>query len=163
MNVTFACPRCEQPARVEIDPAQSEYACPRCQQVIHVPAGAIDEGRVRRCLACPSTDLYLRKDFPQRLGVALVVLGFAASTVAWGFGRPILTFAILFATALVDVVLYLAVPNALMCYRCGAQYRGLPGLDGYEGFHLETHERYRQQRMRLAEQKKAAATHADAK
>ncbi len=37
------------------------------------------------------------------------------------------TFAILFATALIDVVLYLIVPDALMCYRCGAMYRQAEG------------------------------------
>ena len=51
-----------------------------------------------------------------------------------------LTYAILFATALVDVVLYLVVPNGLMCYPFGArQYRGAPGSDSHEPFQLETH------------------------
>ncbi|HEY2761947.1 MAG TPA: hypothetical protein VGI75_14420, partial [Pirellulales bacterium] len=59
------------------------------------------------------------------------------------------TFGILFATALVDVALYLIVPNALMCYRCGAMYRGAAEIDSHGSFNLETHERHRQQKIRL--------------
>ncbi len=115
-----------------------------------MPADAFEGDQLRRCLVCPSTDLFVRKDFPQRLGVGIVVLGIAASSIAWGYSLPILTFAILSATALLDVVLYLLVPNALMCYRCGAQYRLAPGMDRHGAFNLETHERYRQQAARMA-------------
>src|SRR6185369_4922364 len=94
--------------------------------------------------------LFVRKDFPQRVGVAVVVVGIVASCVAWAYMAVIATFAILFATALIDVVLYLVVPDALMCYRCGAQYRGFGGLSAHGAFNLETHERYRQQASRMA-------------
>ncbi len=130
--------------------------CAQCGTELSIPDCAIENGRLRRCLICPSTDLYARKDFPQRLGVLIVTIGFMASCVTWAYERPIATFAILFSTALVDVVLYLFMPNAVMCYRCGAQYRGLAESDDYEGFHLETHERHRQQQMRLAQHRKQA-------
>ena len=119
-----------------------------------MPAGAVAEGRVRRCLVCPSTDLFVRKDFPQRLGVTIVTIGLLASCVAWAKTEVYLTFAILFATAVIDVMLYFIVPNALMCYRCGAMYRGAADIDEHESFNLETHERYRQQKIRLAELQK---------
>ncbi len=104
-----------------------------------------------RCLVCPSTDLFVRKDFPQRLGVGIVIVGIVGSSIAWGYTYTIATFAILFATALIDVVLYLVVPDALMCYRCGAMYRGVDGMEGHGAFNLETHERYRQQAARMAQ------------
>ncbi len=151
MNLTFACPQCEESARVDLEVDADRLTCPHCQTTIKLPAHSFEAGQMQRCLICPSRDVYLRKDFPQRLGVLIVVLGFAASTVTWAYSRPIWTFAILFATALVDVVLYLVMPNAVSCYHCGAQYRGLPDSDRYSGFDLETHERHRQQKMRLAE------------
>ena len=117
-----------------------------------VPPDAFEGGHLCRCLVCPSTDLFVRKDFPQRLGVGIVLLGIIGSSVAWGYSLPIMTFAVLFATALVDVVLYLLVPDALMCYRCGAQYRLSQGMDRHGAFNLETHERYRQQAARMAGQ-----------
>jgi hypothetical protein len=153
MNITFSCPHCEAANRSEISAGAPELVCAGCSKELNPPPDAIIDGQVRRCLVCPSTDLFVRKDFPQRLGVMLVTIGLVASCVAWAYSQLYLTFAILFGTALVDVVLYLVVPNALMCYRCGAMYRGAAGIDGHGSFDLETHERHRQQKMRLAELK----------
>jgi hypothetical protein len=151
MNITFSCPQCEAANRCEVSAGTLELVCTGCGKELNPPADAIVDGQVRRCLVCPSTDLFIRKDFPQRLGVALVTIGLVASCVAWAYSQLYLTFAILFGTALVDVVLYLIVPNALMCYRCGAMYRGAADIDAHGSFNLETHERHRQQKMRLAE------------
>lgn len=156
MNLTFACPQCEETARIDLPPDAERLTCPHCQTTIQTHPRSLVDSQLQRCLVCPSRDVYLRKDFPQRLGVLIVVLGFAASTVTWAYSRPIWTFAILFATALVDVVLYLVMPNAVSCYHCGAQYRGLPQSDGYAGFDLETHERHRQQKLRIAEHQRAS-------
>lgn len=152
MNVTFSCPRCHQGVRGEVVPGDIALDCSACGQPITIPADAFDGQQLCRCLVCPSTDLFVRKDFPQRLGVGVVVMGIVGSSIAWGYTLPILTFAILFATALVDVVLYLVVPDALMCYRCGAQYRLAEGTERHGAFNLETHERHRQQAARMASQ-----------
>jgi thymidylate kinase len=95
----------------------------------------------------------VRKDFPQRVGVALVALGVVGSSIAWAYSLLVPTFAILFATALADVVLYLIVPDELMCYRCAAEYRMAEGLERHGAFNLETHERYRQQAARLGRER----------
>ncbi len=150
MNVTYACPACDQAARVEILPGGEAVECPHCGHRVEAPADAWDGPRLMRCLCCPSRDLFVRKDFPQRLGVAIVVAGFIASAIAWNYYLVYTTFGILFGTALLDVVLYLLFGNALSCYRCGATYRGLEGLDSHQPFDLEIHERYRQQAARNA-------------
>ena len=165
MRITYACPACH--ATVTHDGADrgGELACPQCAAVVPVPADAIawigpDGGaaaagsgrlRLRRCMVCPGTELFARKDFPQRLGVAIVVAGFAASCVTWAWQLLIPTFAILFGTALVDVVLYMLMPECLTCYRCGARYRGDGVADAVGGFDLETHEKHRQQVARSRE------------
>lgn len=151
MNVTFRCSSCQQTNRVDFDEKTSTIPCAHCQRAIAVPAGAVAEGRVHRCLVCPSTELFARKDFPQRLGVAIVIVGFALSCLAWNSYRVYATFGILFATALVDLALYVIMGESLNCYRCDAQYRGLESLAGHRGFDLATHERYRQQAARLAQ------------
>ncbi len=153
MNITFPCPKCEAHDRTDIQPGDTSFACRHCGQTISIPLAAIDHGEVQRCLACPSNDLFVRKDFPQRLGVALVAVGVIGSSIAWAYGAVIWTFAILFASALADVALYVIVPDALMCYRCGAMYRGAKNMDRHGAFDLETHERYRQQSARLAEKR----------
>ena len=108
--------------------------------------------RVTRCLVCPSTELFVRKDFSQKLGVGIVVCGFIISSIFWYYRMPFWTYGVLFATALIDVILYVLVGNVLHCYRCQAQYRGVPGLDNHEPFSLETHEKHRQQQIRLKQQ-----------
>ena len=110
-----------------------------------------------RCLVCSSTELFIRKDFSQRLGVTIVVAGIVVSSVFWEYRMPYWTYGVLFATALIDVVLYFTVGNVLQCYRCQAQYRGVPGSENHGGFDLETHEKYRQQRARLAERAKTSS------
>ncbi|HUY31644.1 MAG TPA: hypothetical protein VMV69_02615 [Pirellulales bacterium] len=156
MNVTFACPRCTETSRAEVNPGSPGLTCRHCGLALEAPDDAYDEGQLVRCLSCPSSDLFVRKDFPQRLGVAIVVAGFAASCVTWYLYQKEMTFAVLVATALVDVVLYRLVGDSLVCYRCGAQYRQLPGLEGRAGFDLATHERHRQQAARLAQRKSTA-------
>jgi hypothetical protein len=152
MNVTYRCPQCDGTVRARLADRQTHLTCSHCGRQIAAPEGAISEGRIKRCLVCPSTDLFARKDFPQRLGVALVVFGFIASSIAWANYQVLLTFAILFATALVDLVLYLVMGESLTCYRCHAQYRGFEDIERHGGFDLETHERYRQMAARLKEQ-----------
>src|SRR4051812_5802178 len=106
MNVTFACPRCQESARVEITPAHAALDCPHCQAQMPIEPDTITPEGLRQCTACGSRDLFVRKDFPQRLGVGIVVTGFIASSIAWSQYMTVLTFAILFATALIDVALY---------------------------------------------------------
>jgi hypothetical protein len=156
MNVAFACPRCDESARVEVPEGAASITCPSCRGELILPEGAYRNGEVTHCLVCPSTELFVRKDFPQRVGVAIVVTGFALSCITWYLYLPYWTFAVLFATAAIDVVLWFIVPNCLNCYRCDAQYRGLQGLEKHAGFDLETHERYRQQAIRLREAAYAA-------
>lgn len=151
MDIRFVCPQCEVPARVEFALDTRVIACPHCQYAWQVPDDAFEGGELRRCLCCPSSDLFIRKDFPQRLGVAIVVVGFAASTLAYWNYQVLLALGILFAVAAIDVVLYVLVGDALMCYRCQAQYRGFAGHERHGAFQLQTHERYRQQAARLGQ------------
>jgi hypothetical protein len=165
MRITYACPGCD--AAVTHDQVEScrRLVCPSCHAELDVPAdavawigpggGPVEPGagrmRLRRCMVCPSKELFARKDFPQRLGVAIVVAGFAASCVTWAWRLLVPTFAILFATALLDVILYLLMPECLTCYRCAARYRGDGVADDVGGFDLETHEKHRQQQARSRE------------
>ncbi|MCC7086079.1 MAG: hypothetical protein IT427_13840 [Pirellulales bacterium] len=151
MNVTYSCPKCESINQAEIGDDATAMSCSHCEHTLQIPPGALNDGKVTRCLACPSADLFVRKDFPQRLGVTLVTIGLLGSSVAWAYGYLYWTFGILFASALVDLLLYALVPNALMCYHCGAMYRGVRNMEEHGSFSLEVHERHRQQKIRLAE------------
>lgn len=151
MLLTYRCPKCEATARANVDAQAEEIACHRCGHTIRIDPSVLDDGGVHRCLVCPSKELFVRKNFPQRLGVAIVVIGFAISCVTWYFRLVVATFAVLFATAAIDVLLYWLMGNVLECYRCGAQYSGAADTDEHGHFDLEIHERYRQEKIRLAE------------
>jgi len=157
MNVAFRCPQCDQTSSADLTPEMRELACPSCAAKWPVPAGSVTD-TVSQCFICPSTELFVRKDFSQSLGVAIVVAGVVASSAFWAWHMPYWTYGVLFTTALIDVVLYLLVGNVLQCYRCHAQYRDVPALSQHGGFDLETHEKYRQQRLRLAEQARSASS-----
>lgn len=155
MNVTFRCPHCDELSTADLAVGQSELSCSACAAQWPIPPGSIEPAALRRCVICPSTELFVRKDFSQPLGVAIVVVGFIVSSVFWYYRMPVWTYAVLFATALIDVVLYFTVGNLLQCYRCQTQYRGVPGLESFGGFDLETHEKHRQQKIRLAQMPQA--------
>jgi hypothetical protein len=109
-----------------------------------------------------TTDLYIQKDFPQGLGLFIVGVGFAISTVFWYYEMPIPAYLVLIVSALVDLLLYHQVGNVTICYRCLCQLRGLGTNpdDRYRPFDLATGERYRQERIR-AEQLRERGAHAD--
>jgi hypothetical protein len=152
MNVTFRCPQCAGLDRAVFDQSTAELACRHCQTRWPVPPGAATAGQLMRCIICPSTELFVRKDFSQSLGVAIVAGGAIGSSIFWFYRMPLWTYGVLFATALIDVILYCTVGNLLQCYRCQAQYRDVPGLDDHQAFNLETHEKHRQQQHRLEAQ-----------
>ena len=148
MRIAFSCSSCEQTAHADFDAQTTRLSCPQCGQQTTVPEHAFRGDVVQRCLVCPSGDLYVRKDFPQRLGVLIVAIGIVGSSIAWHYGQIYWTFGLLFASALVDLLLYTLVGNALMCYRCGALYRDVD-MKEHAGFDLETHERHRQIAARM--------------
>ena len=148
--VRFTCPQCRVLNSHEFDQSTTELSCHSCQTRVKVTEDALEDSGLVQCLVCPSTELFVRKNFPQRLGVTIVVLGFALSCWAWYHHMVVATFAILMATALIDVLLFAFVGEILECYRCHAQYVGITGMDAHEGFDLEIHEKHRQQMARLS-------------
>src|SRR5690606_2211634 len=96
-----------QVSRSPISLEGEPVVCTRCGSAIHFPREAVEPGTIHRCVVCPSTELFVRKDFSQRIGVTIIVLGFVASSVAWAYHQSVLSLAILISTALIDAVLYL--------------------------------------------------------
>jgi hypothetical protein len=158
MELTHACRSCGAVARVPDVDSVREIACDACGDVRAVPGGAFRDGRLHACACCATEDFYRQKDFPQALGLVIVVVGFAISTVFWYYERPLWTYAILLASALLDMVLYYKVPDVAICYRCLAQYRGPRANPGgaFAPFDLGVGERYRQERLRVEEHRRSA-------
>jgi hypothetical protein len=89
--------------------------------------------------------MFVRKNFPQKLGLLLVILAalafllLAARRETFWIGGMILAIA-----AGIDVLLYALVPKITVCYRCRAEFRG-PINPKHGGFELAVGEKYRGQ------------------
>ena len=158
MNITYSCPQCGTQNRTEFADQPAVLRCSACQTGLETIPGAWADRVLHRCVVCPSQELFVRKDFSQRAGVTIVIVGFVLASVAWAWYLPLWTYGILFATALIDVVLFLITANLLQCYYCKAEYRDVPQSSGHGSFDLEVHERFRQQAARMAEQQSATSS-----
>ena len=96
------------------------------------------------CPKCRCADLFVRRDFPQKLGLSIVVV--AAVTFLALAARPRYFYlgALVLAVAVVlDAAIYLFVGKVTVCYRCRAEFRDVPVNPGHEGFELAVAEKYR--------------------
>jgi hypothetical protein len=159
MEMTFECPQCHRSGRVPSVEAAAAATCSHCGASREVRGAAFDAGRLECCAWCATTDLYMQKDFPHGLGLLIVVAGFLMSTVFVYYYMPILTMVVLLATAALDVALYYLVPDVTICYRCLSQFRGAgSNPDGrFPPFDLAVGERYRQERLRVEDLRRAAS------
>jgi len=149
MQVSFQCPDCEQARRANVAAGTTAIACDGCHWSRPVRFDVSETSVPEACLVCGCGDLWRQKDFPERLGLAMVVLGALLSTVAWAYHLPAAALGILLGFALVDLVLFTFMKDVLVCYRCHARYRDVPFREDHPRFNLETAERYRQEAARL--------------
>ena len=149
MTVTFECPSCHSPQRADLAAGQSACTCAACSHEISLRPGAVVGSGVKECTNCGTQDLYIQKDFPHRLGLSIVGVGIVLSSIAWWYYWYPAALGILLVTALLDLLLYHAIGDVLVCYRCLAQYRGAERSPEHKPFDLGIGERYRQERLRL--------------
>lgn len=100
-------------------------------------------GYLRCCPVCGCGEFFVRKDFPQGLGLAVVVAAAGVALVLFGSGRVAWGFGVLAAVAGVDAAIYALVPRCLVCYRCRSEFRDIPIPPGQGGWDLATGEKYR--------------------
>ena len=96
------------------------------------------------CPACGCRDLFVRKDFPQKLGLGIVVLAGGGFLVL--AARPATFYLgvwVLVAATAVDALLYLFVRRVTVCYQCRRTFRGVPLNPQHGGFELAVAEKYR--------------------
>src|SRR5262249_39366434 len=123
MRILFQCPACGHSRLVEVSPEAASLECDGCHWHRPLRTQDFEGGLPRRCLVCGCDDLWRQKDFPQRLGLAMVALGAVLSTIAWAYYEPAIALGILLAFALADMVLFVVMKDVLVCYRCHARYR----------------------------------------
>ena len=156
MQLIYQCPKCDAPNIEAISTDTSRLSCAGQDWSRKISTEDIEDDRPKRCLCCGNEDLWRQKDFPQALGLLMVVTGAGLSTIAWAYVEPIWALGILLAFAAIDMVLYAVMSDVLVCYRCSARHRKANIHDDHPRFNLELNERYRQEEIRLAEAGKSS-------
>ena len=102
-----------------------------------------------QCPNCGCKDLFIRKDFPQKLGLSIVIA--AAIAFLWlasSRQRFYLGAIVLLAAAVLDAALYWFVPKITVCYRCRGEFRDVPINPDHGGYELAVGEKYKQPEIR---------------
>lgn len=149
MYVTFRCPVCGRGNRTPSAAAQETIACTAGDFRREIGTDDLSGGSPRHCLVCGNHDLWRQKDFPQRLGLLCVAAGALLSSIAWYYHHPLTALGLLMAFALADMVLFLVMPDVLVCYRCKAKHHDAGTSTHHAAFDHELGERYRQEELRL--------------
>jgi hypothetical protein len=111
--------------------------CPACggQPTLVVPASVRDSRMVESCPACGGGQLYVQRDFNQKAGLAVVVVGAVLAPFTPYYSS-------LVVAAIVDASLYLLLPEITVCYRCHAHFRGFARNPRHGPFDLHLAEQY---------------------
>ena len=97
-----------------------------------------------QCPNCGCKDLFIRKDFPQKLGLSIVIIA-AVAFLALAASRHYfyLGVIVLIVAMLIDAVLYWFVPKITVCYKCRSEFRDVRVNPEHAGFELAVGEKYR--------------------
>jgi hypothetical protein len=96
------------------------------------------------CPSCGCRDLFIRKDFPQKLGLAIVIVAGLTFLALAAWPRWFyLGVIVLLAAMVIDAALYWLVPTITVCYRCRSEFRDVPVNPQHHGFELAVGEKYR--------------------
>lgn len=154
MHLTFHCPKCERTTLTDQLSATEELHCSHCGWDRPLDEQLDLTGKnLSECLRCGNPDLWRQKDFPQWLGLFFVALGAITSSIAWTYYKPILTLSILMGFALLDMILYIVMPDVLVCYRCQTKHHNAD-VSKHGGFDHELGEKYRQEEIKRKENEK---------
>jgi hypothetical protein len=105
---------------------------------------AAGQDHLHACPSCGCKDLFVRKDFPQKLGLAVVVVAAVSFLILAANPRTFyIGVWVLVAAAGLDAVLYFVVKKVTVCYRCRAEFRDVPVNPEHEAFELSIGEKYR--------------------
>jgi hypothetical protein len=133
-SVALACDGCERAVRVRLEAPAAVAACAACgrEHPLRAAAGVSADRPLEGCLRCGERRLYVQKDFNRKVGLWVFVIAAVLSVPTWGLSLLIAT--------LVDLGLYFALGDVVICYACGTQHRGFPKNAAHGSFDLHVAE-----------------------
>ncbi|MGB0716499.1 MAG: hypothetical protein ACPGXK_11505 [Phycisphaerae bacterium] len=146
MQIRFHCPKETCVALIEYEPltaCEGEIVCPRCSVPIEIKISDSirEDDMVDACPICNSRELFIRKDFPQVLGLMVVVV-FGLISIYFFSTSLLLAWGVLASAVLIDLVIYAFVGKVTTCYACRAEFRKGKLNPAHELFDLATSEKY---------------------
>lgn len=114
MRVRTQCRECGLGFGAEIEPGRP-LPCPNCGVEREVAEEGWTTDAVSVCPVCGGEHLYRQRDFNRTLGCVLILIGIVL--VPWTYGLSLIVL------SGVDLVLYYALPFAVVCYKCDTVYR----------------------------------------
>ncbi len=146
MQIRYHCPTEGCVAIIEYEPLEkcgATMQCPRCrtEHAMRITDSMRERGMVDQCAICGCRELFIRKDFPQRLGVAIVIVFGAVAIYCFTFS-VLAAWAVLAGAVLLDLLIYFWLGRVTTCYACRAEYRKCALNLAHEGFDLATSEKY---------------------
>jgi hypothetical protein len=134
LEIAFACRACGQETTVA---APGEGTCAACgaRNALDLPTAVREGGAIEACPACGGRQLYVQRDFNQRAGLAVVVVGALLAPFTPFYSS-------LIVAAVIDAGLYVLLPEIAVCYRCQAHFRGFARNPAHQAFDLHTAEQY---------------------
>lgn len=134
MKIVAWCRDCD--AKLEGAPP-GPLTCPECQKAMSTFwSDSLARGKPDRCVLCGYEHFHRRKDFPRRLGLAIVLV--AAILCFTRISPPGLFFLPLIIASLLDLLLYQVIPWKTVCYVCDTEYRRIPPDPALAPFDLAT-------------------------
>ncbi len=125
--------------RVAVDPAEVEDSkCTRCgvETSLDISDRMLEDNQVDVCPNCGRRAFYVQRDFNRNLGLVIVIVCAVIGLFFVFLDRPFLFYASLGVGVLIDLVLYLALPDVTICYACQAIFRGATRNPDHGGFDL---------------------------
>jgi len=137
MKLHGQCHQCQHLTSLELSWPLTSRLCPHCkEELLQSPTQQfIEAKKLDQCPLCGASHLFRRKDFNQKLGVALICAGVAGAYFTYGLS--------LLAVTLVDWLLFQRIGEVGICYQCDSQFRNSPLIESLEPFNLQIFDYYR--------------------
>ena len=142
MEISFRCYDCQ--AVNQVRPSTAETTCTACGRMFAMAFSnnILHGNQVDVCPRCEKTDFYVQRDFNGKIGLAIAVLFALVGLVFVALDRPVYFYACLGAAAIIDLLLYLSLPEITICYSCKTAFRGARKNPAHEPFDLHTADMY---------------------
>ena len=126
MNLTIICPECAGRLPIAAAEAPAAVLCGGCDRAISLAVSdKVRAGEeVDACPVCGGSEVYVRKDFDPKLGLAVIITGALVSAGFYWYEMDLVAYGVLGGAALLDLVVYGRLRDLEVCYRCHTEFRG---------------------------------------